>query len=143
MDIYDKSRTFLEEILKRNESKISNLLNKQDELHLQFNIPIKKVPEGLAGMIPWLNKDEILGHCYYYVDIFKENGEIQYKIEKLNKGNSTSAIKVITRRFIEVDNRYMPSKNKVESDLECIMNEISTEFQKYLANKFFRPIGEN
>ena len=143
MDIYDKSRTFLEEIIERNKSKISNLLNNQDGLHLQFNIPINKVPEGFAGMIPWLNKDEILGHCYYYVNIFKENGEIQYKIEKLNKGNSTSAIKVITRRFIEVDNRYMPSKNKVESDLKCIMNEISTEFPKYLANRFFRPIGEN
>lgn len=143
MDIYDKSRTFLEEIIERNKSKISNLLNNQDGLHLQFNIPINKVSEGLEGVIPWLNKDEILGHCYYYVDIFKENGEIQYKIEKLNKGNSTSAIKVITRRFIEVDNRYMPSKNKVESDLKCIMNEISAEFPKYLANKFFRPIGEN
>lgn len=141
MDIYDKSRTFMEEIIKENEHKIDVLLGKQEELHFKFNIPIKRVPEGLEKIIPWIKEDETVRYCCYCVDFFKENGIIKYKIEKSNKGHSASAINVITKHSIEVDNSDMPSKNKVESDLKCIMDSVNETIPKYLSTLYIKMQG--
>lgn len=132
MDIYDRSRAFLKDIIEENTNEINFLLEKHNEIHLEFNIPIKQVPEGLGKIIPWIEKDETVRYCCYCVDIFEENGYIKYKIEKRNKGHSASAINIITEQFIEVDNSNMPSKNKVESDLECIMDSVKEKIPKYL-----------
>lgn len=132
MDIYDRSRAFLKDIIEENTNEINFLLKKHNEIHLEFNIPIKQVTEGLGKIIPWIKKDEVVRYCCYCVDIFEEDGHIKYKIEKRNKGHSASAINTITEQFIEVDNSNMPSKNKVESDLECIMDSAKEKIPKYL-----------
>lgn len=132
MDIYDKSRTFLKGVIEENIEEVNSLLKRHNGIHLEFNIPINQAPEGLEKIIPWIKEDETVRYCCYCVDIFEENGHIKYKIEKRNKGHSASAINIITEQFIEVDNSNMPSKNKVESDLKCIMDSVNEKIPKYL-----------
>lgn len=132
VDIYDKSRTFLKGIIEENIEEVNSLLKRHNGIHLEFNMPIKQGPKDLGEIIPWIKKDETVRYCCYYVDIFEENGHIKYKIEKRNKGHSVSAINTITEQFIEVDNSNMPSKNKVESDLKCIMDSVKEKIPKYL-----------
>ena len=63
MDIYDRSRAFLKDIIEENTNEINFLLKKHNEIHLEFNIPIKQVPEGLGKIIPWIKKDETVRYC--------------------------------------------------------------------------------
>lgn len=135
MDIYDESMVFLEEVIEDNEKEVEYLLNKQNYIHLYFNIPIKKVSEGLESIFMWLKNDEIIGYCHYCVDIFKKDNKIQYNIIKLDKDGSNSVIKSINRQSIGIDNTNIPSKNKIESDLRCIIDTISKEFNETLKNQ--------
>lgn len=135
MDIYDESMIFLEEIIEDNKKEVEDLLNKQNDIHLYFNIPIKKVAEGLESIFTWLKNDEIIGYCHYCVDIFKKDNKIQYNIIKLDKDGSNSVIKSINRQSIGIDNTNIPSKNKIESDLRCIIDTISKEFNETLKNQ--------
>lgn len=135
MDIYDESMVFLEEVIEDNEKEVEYLLNKQNYIHLYFNIPIKKVAEGLESILKWLKNDEITGYCRYCVDIFKKDNKIQYNIVRLDKDSSTCVIKTINRQSIGIDNTNIPSKNKIESDLRCIIDTISSEFNKTFKNQ--------
>lgn len=135
MDIYDESMVFLEEVIEDNEKEVEDLLNRQNDIHLYFNLPIKKVSEGLGSIFTWLKNDEIIGYCHYCVDIFKNDNKIQYNIIKLDKDGSNSVIKSINRQSIGIDNTNMPSKNKIESDLRCIIDTISKEFNETLKNQ--------
>lgn len=142
MDIYDRSRAFLKDIIEENTNEINFLLKKHNEIHLEFNIPIKQVPEGLGKIIPWIKEDGTVRYCCYCVDIFEGDGHIKYKIEKRNKGHSASAINTITEQFIEVDNSNVPSKNKVESDLKCVMDSVKEKIPKYLSVLCIKNVGE-
>lgn len=135
MDIYDESMVFLEEVIEDNEEEVGDLLNKQNNIHLYFNIPIKKVSEGLESILKWLKNDEIIGYCHFHVDIFKRDNTIQYNIIRLDKDSSVCVIKTINRQSIGIDNTNMPSKNKIESDLRCIIGTISKEFNETLKNQ--------
>lgn len=135
MDIYDESMVFLEEVIEDNEKEVEDLLNRQNDIHLYFNIPIKKVSEGLGSIFTWLKNDEIIGYCHYCVDIFKKDNKIQYNIVRLDKDSSTCVIKTISRQSIDIDNTNIPSKNKIESDLRCIIDTISKEFNETLKNQ--------
>ena len=135
IDIYDESMIFLEEVIEDNEKEVEDLLNKQNDIYLYFNIPIKKVAEGLESIFTWLKNDEIIGYCHYCVDIFKKDNKIQYNIVRLDKDSSTCVIKTINRQSIGIDNTNIPSKNKIESDLRCIIDTISKEFNETLKNQ--------
>lgn len=135
MDIYDESMIFLEELIKDNRKEIESLLNKQNDIHLYFNIPIKKASEGLENIFKWLKNDEVIGYFHYCVDIFKKDNKIQYNIIKLDKDGSNSVIKSINRQSVGIDNTNMPSKNKIELDLRCIIDTISKEFNETLKNQ--------
>lgn len=135
IDIYDESMIFLEEVIGDNEKEVEDLLNKQNYIHLYFNIPIKKVSEGLESIFTWLKNDEIIGYCHFRVDIFKRDNTIQYNIVRLDKDSSICVIKTINRQSIGIDNTNIPSKNKIESDLRCIIDTISKEFNETLKNQ--------